>query len=510
MRLSPSPNLLGEEYLPARTFAGVAFFAAVALATHPAHAETLAHAIAEAYRHNPTLQAQRAQLQATDEGYVQALAGWRPTVSVGGNITYTKQPESQIFSGVSEVAGTAGTVALSITQPIYTGGRTAAAVGAARAQILAGREQLRATEATVINGVVQAYMDVLRDEEIVQVRSDTLAIFEAQLHEAEARRDAGDATKTDVAEAQTQLESTRGLLNSARAQLESSRGEYFDEVGEMPDHLTPSPAIPGLPATIDEAFALSDHLSPALLQSQLTERASRARVAEIRAGSRPTVSLQAGIGYTALNGAFEGNSYQRAVSGEVTVNQPLFAGGAVASQVRQALAQNASDQISIEGTRRSIIQALSQDWGQMIAARANIAASESQIAAATTAVEGDQAEYREGLRSTIDVLIAEEDLEAAKLNNITAKHDAYVAETAVIAVVGRLEVGQILTNVGLYDPSRSLRHSAAVGAVPWEGLIGALDSLGSPAETRGDQPQAPRGGGVEAPPDAEPSLKPTN
>lgn len=457
----------------------------------PCRSETLAEAIAEAYRTNPTIQTQRAQLRYIDENYIQARAGWRPTVSSTVQGVYSKQPQSTLFSGIAQVESNSGTAAVTVTQPVYTGGRTAAAVTAARSDILAAREQLRATEASVIQTVVQAYLDVLRDQMVERIRRDGVSVFASQLEEATARRTAGDATRTDVAEAQTQLENTRGLLNSATAQLGASRAEYFAAVGHMPDQLTPPAPLPGLPATVDEAFDLSATLSPSLLQAQLTEQASRARVAEARAGRRPTVSLQAAFGYTGTLAPFQGSGYDRAVSGEVVINQPIFSGGLVASQVRQALAQNTIDRVGIDGAKRSIVQAVAQDWSAMLAARANILTSQSQVASAQVAVEGDRAEYREGLRSTIDVLIAEEDLETAELNLAVANHDAYLAQAATLAVVGRLEVGQILSNVGLYDPARSLRRNLSVGAVPWEGLISALDTAAAPPEARGELPRTP-------------------
>src|ERR1700761_3095261 len=115
-----------------------------------AHAESLADAIALAYKTNPTLLNQRAQLRITDETYVQARAGYRPQVNV--QVDATRQDYVQQTTD-------SGSAFITAQQPLYTGGRTASAVSAAEADILSGRETLRGTEASVLQQVIQAYAD---------------------------------------------------------------------------------------------------------------------------------------------------------------------------------------------------------------------------------------------------------------------------------------------------------------------------------------------------------------
>src|SRR5579862_687473 len=139
----------------------------------PASAETLGDAIALAYETNPTLQAERAQLRVTDEGYVQAESGLRPTVSVSGSYTYQ---EGRITEpGASfDLAGGAGAAQITASQPLYTGGRVSARIDAAKADILAERENVRRTEISVLQGVIGAYLDVRRDSEALGIADDNV------------------------------------------------------------------------------------------------------------------------------------------------------------------------------------------------------------------------------------------------------------------------------------------------------------------------------------------------
>ena len=143
------------------------------LAGGVASAETLADAIALAYETNPTLQAQRASQRALDESVVQAraagyrpqisggvTAGWTETRTPGGGTTLVDRdgdgiPETPVaISGVSE--RNSGGATISASQPIWTGGRAKSAVEASEADILAGRENLRRVEMTVLQTVIGA------------------------------------------------------------------------------------------------------------------------------------------------------------------------------------------------------------------------------------------------------------------------------------------------------------------------------------------------------------------
>lgn len=269
-------------------------------------------------------------------------------------------------------------------------------------------------------------------------------------------------------------------MTSAQSQLEISRAAFVAVVGHPPGELAPAPALPGLPVDVDEAFADAEAGNPAVRQTLLAEQASRAKIAQARAANMPTVSLQGSIGYLGAIEPFAPKDYDRTITAMATVTQPIFTGGLNASNIRFALAQNNADRLAIEAARRQAAQAVAQAWSTRLAGKANLVSDQNQVAAASVAFEGAQAEYRTGLRTTLDVLLAEQTLRAAQLSLVGARHDFYVADAAVLAATGRLEVRVLVTGVPLYDPSRSLAAAKRVGAVPWEGVMEKIDALGAP------------------------------
>jgi outer membrane protein len=477
----------------------------------PAHAETLADAIALAYQSNPTLQGQRAQQRELDETYVAARTGFRPNASVTasteyeredfgaeGGATTTANNAFVISQGSGKVESNAGVAQLTVTQPLYTGGRTEAGVRAAEATVLAGREGLRSTESGILQNVIQAYEDVRRDQQIVAIRRNNVEVLASQLDETNTKFQVGQVTRTDTAQAAAQLAAARALLTSAQAQLQISRAEYTAVVGQNPGDLAAEPTLPGLPATVDQAFDTAEQDNPTLKKAVITEQSSRAKVAQARAANRPTVSLQASLGYTGALDPLNTRDYDRAITAMATVTQPLFTGGLNASNIRAALEQNNADRIGIEAARRQVVQGVSQAWNTMAASHANTGSDEEQVRSAQVAFDGSQAEYRAGLRTTLDVLIAEENLRDAELALVQARHDEYVAEASLLNAMGRLEARALVRGVDFYDPVKSFNKVKHIGAVPWEDAIEKLDSIGAPGARPAPAPVKPEAsqGGV--------------
>ncbi|MET0271765.1 MAG: TolC family outer membrane protein [Phenylobacterium sp.] len=463
----------------------------------PAGAETLADAIALAYDSNPVLQAQRATQRALDENYVQARSGWRPTLGLSGGINYseTRTPRAalpprlvdtngdgipdtvQFPATISESNSASGS--LSFNQPIWTGGRVAASVSAAESDIMQGRENLRRVEAQVLGQVVQFYVDVRRDQEALRIRQENVAVLQRQLEESNARFEVGEITRTDVAQSQARLAAAQALLQTAEAQLAISRANYASAVGQNPGALAPEPSLAYLmPPTVDEAFSVAEAYSPQLRAQQFAEQASRARVAGARAERMPQVSVRSGLAFGGPADPWEREFFSREFTASANVTVPLFTGGLTSSRIRQSVERNNTDRINVETQRRSVLQLVTQAWNQLLAARSNIGSTAEQVRAARIAAEGTRQEQQVGLRTTLDVLNAEQELRNAELSQVAARRDEYVAAATVLSAMGRLEARNLIPAVPQYDAKANFKALRITwGWVPWEEPIAVVDRV---------------------------------
>jgi outer membrane protein len=480
----------------------IAVLAWAAASASGARAETLGDAIALAYQTNPTLQAERAQLRVIDEEYAQAQAGLRPTIGVSGSYTYqdgqvseTGQPDFKLSGG-----GESGTI--SVTQPLYTGGLTSAKIDAAHADILAERENLRRTEISVLQSVIGVYLDVRRGQEQLRISQDNENVLQRQYEETSARFEAGQLTRTDVAQAEARLALARSQLATVQSVLAQARAAYTAVVGQNPAELAPEPPIASLlPPSVDAAFDAAEAGNPQIRQATAAEQAAAARLAEAKAQRRPTVALNGQYGYVGQTQGVTAGGFNQSVglfesqlggtiSAQVTV--PISNGGLYASDIRQAAEQDNVRRIQIEGARRDVLQQVSQAWNQLLGARASLTADEQQVKSNEVAFEGVRQEQKVGLRTILDVLNAQQELERSQLLLVGDRHDEYVAAAAVLAATGALEAGTLIPGAPRYDPEANfdkVRH--APGWVPWEGAVHAIDRVGAPTPTPAPPPSPP-------------------
>ncbi|WP_343617117.1 TolC family outer membrane protein [Novosphingobium sp.] len=457
----------------------VAGAALLAVAARPLHAQTLAEAIIEAYRTNPTLGASRYDVRQADEGVAQARAELRPTTQLQATAGYdhavTGQSSRSPFSP-SVTDSNSNQIQVSLVQPLYTSGKATADRHAAEAGVSAARASLRGVEGDLLLAVITAYADVRRYDAQLAVWRGSVGQLEKIEAEIAARREAGELTLTDVSQARNQLNQEREQAVATEQQLEGVRADYADLVGSEAGDLAPEPPLPRLPRSANEAFAEAETNSPDLARALFTERSSRANIDAMRSQGGPTVSLRGGAGLSGDVWPYRLRDQNRDVSGSVVLSMPLSAGGRIASQIRQAQDKNAQDRLQIEASRRNLMRDVRNAWNALATAQRALDLIEARRAAARIQLDGMLSEYRVGLRSTFDVLYAQQSLRDAELSVIGARRDRYIAGATLLRRAGDLDVETLVSGVEPYDPASHLRHVQRVDAMPWDAAVQAMDA----------------------------------
>ena len=221
------------------------------LSGQPAGAQSLEEALANAYVSNPTIESQRAQLRATDELVPQALSGYRPTVEAGADAGYsrarTRAGSREINSNLAQRG-----VDLSVVQPLYSGGRTQAGTKRAEALVEAQRADLLSTEQSVLLDGATAYLDVVRDQAVVDLNVNNEQVLRRQLDASRDRFNVGEITRTDVSQAESRLARALSDRIQAEGQLSSSRAIYARVIGSPPGRLTAPRLVFDLPSSREE------------------------------------------------------------------------------------------------------------------------------------------------------------------------------------------------------------------------------------------------------------------
>ncbi|HUC12222.1 MAG TPA: TolC family outer membrane protein [Stellaceae bacterium] len=442
-----------------------------------ASAQTLTQALAEAYNTNPQLLAQRALLRATDEQVPQALSGWRPTVNVTGQVGGTR---AAYIPGSPAVMGLASPdqystffqnqMNLQVTQPIYSGGRTIAQTRQAMNTVESTRAQTLAIETSVFQAVAMAYLDVVRDQALLEVDRNNVQVLREQLEATQDRFRVGEVTRTDVAQAEASLAQAIGTETAAEGTLAQSRAEYVRAVGHPPGILLLPRERPALPATREEAQSLAANNNYSVISANFAELAASDNINVVKSQLLPQISLVGILNRTVAPSVTLSSATENSGVIAAQLTWSLYEGGAIYSQTRQA-EQTVGQRLSqVDDARRAAVQTATDAWETLKAARASIASFAAAVRAAQIALEGTQQEALVGTATTLDVLIQNQTLLTTQQQLITAEHDAALAEFNLAAATGRLTAADLHLPVQLYDMDRHFKQVR----YKWAGFRGGL------------------------------------
>ncbi|MCA8884211.1 MAG: TolC family outer membrane protein [Rhodobacteraceae bacterium] len=466
----------------AQKYAGAAFAAVLlaGLAISPARSETLTDALVSAYNNSDLLEQSRAVLRAADEDVASAVAVLRPTLNYSASRTWTHLGGDNVLPSADRDSVT-NTLGLTSELVIYEGGRNKLAIEAAKEAVLAAREALLVQEQVVLFAAVQAYMEVIRATETVDLRRNNVRVLDEEVRAARDRFDVGEVTRTDVAQAESRLAQSQAELVSAQGDLETSRETYNLEVGRYPGQLAPPPALPRTAANEAEAREIALRAHPSILRAQRLVTVDEINVVRAEAAVLPSLSADASVGYTDGSSAFRGNDLEPTASVGLTLSGPIYRGGGLNSAYRRAKAQRDNSRASLLRTTSQIDEQVGRAWAVRDVARARLVATDRQIEAAQIAFDGTREEATLGARTTLDVLDAEQELLDARGAKIDASALEQLAVYGLLSSMGRLTVDGLGLPVTAYDPVvyyNAVRSAPGLGSEQGIQLDRVLKSIG--------------------------------
>jgi outer membrane protein len=418
-----------------------------------ASAESLPEALAKAYQTNPQLNAERARQRATDENVPQALAGYRPQIiaSLSGGLQAVRNllPDNTVQSATLKP----WIIGVTVTQTLFNGFKTASSVRVAELQVQSGREALRNVGQGVLLDAVTAYTNVLANQSLVEAQRTNVSFLQETLAITQRRLKAGDVTPTDTSQAEARLSRGQADLNAAEVNLAISQATYTQVIGNPPGSLRAADNVDRyLPRNRDDATTLAFKENPAVLAAGFDVDVASTNIRVAESSLMPTVTLQGNASHSVDSDSTLSTfkTDQASIVGQIT--QPIYDGGTAASQTRQAKELTAQSRLVLDQVRNQARTAALGAWVANEGAKVAVTASESEVRAATVALQGVQKEAQGGQRTTVDVLNSEADLIAAKARLIGAQRDRVIASYTLLSAIGRLDVKTLALNTPDYLP----------------------------------------------------------
>lgn len=433
-------------------------------------AQSLVDALSTTYNSNPDLLAQRAVLRQTDETLAQAVANWRPKVSLSVEYNKIQYDSSPVIRANTYYALNGRTTQLAMTQPIFRGGKTVADTKTAQANIQAQRALLQDTEQTVLLQAITVYADLLRDLGIVDARKNNVRVLVQQLDATRERFRVGELTITDVSQAEARLEQAKADLVLADAQVRIDQATFQRVIGVPPKVLGELPLIGALPASEEECITLSMDYGPRAVSAQHRITAASYGVNSALSALLPQVNLVGFIQYQQDLQVPNDQYYQYGIRLQATV--PIYQNGSEWSAIRQAKELVGQRRNELDGARRLAAQTAISAWRNLDSARSRVTSFTAQVKANDVALNGVRQEALVGSRTTLDVLNAEQELLNSQVQLISARRDVQVNYYGVLSGIGRLTARTMGLPVEYYDEEKYYNE---VGS-RWYGDWGASTS----------------------------------
>jgi outer membrane protein len=318
--------------------------------------------------------------------------------------------------------------------------------------VLAQRATLRVTEQAVLLAAATAYMNLLRDNAILDLQRRNVEVLQEQLRQTRDRFNVGEVTRTDVAQSESSLASGRSQVLTAEANANASAASYRQVIGSAPGKLSAATPVDRFsPHEVNAAVGVGTTNNPAVTAAQYNVDVAQQAVKVAEGALYPTVSVQGAYtkNWLSTSSLATMDAYSASVLGTLSV--PIYQGGAEYSLIRQAKETLGQKRIDLDTARDTVRQNVVQAFGQLQAAKANIDATEAQVQAAGIALNGIREEARVGQRTTFDVLTAQQTLVNARVAVVTAQHDRVVASYTLLSSVGRLSPEVLGLHVPVYD-----------------------------------------------------------
>ncbi|OIQ99133.1 outer membrane protein TolC precursor [mine drainage metagenome] len=398
-----------------------------------------------ALAHDPTLASAVSANQASQELIEQGKALYRPTVNFSAGANAVKSDIHYLNSTVRDGQSNYETYnyGVDMRQPIYRK-QNLVQMDQAKTQVSISDKQLYLSRQDLILRTTQSYFDVLIAQDKIDLIVAQKAAIVSQLEQANANFEVGTATITDVNEAQARYDLVVAQEIAANNEYQIAKRSVQAITGEMPPKLATVKAdikTNSLTQAMDKWLEVAAQNNLNLQIQQDTVKYAEQDVERLSAGHMPTLDAVASYTDSYANGSPSvfgtGNDLKMGTIG-LQLQIPLYQGGAISSRVRQAVLNKQKAQDDVEVARRKVELDTQSAYMNLNTSIAQVKAYEQALISSQSQVDSTKLGYEVGVRTSVDVLNAQQQLFSAKRDLLQSRYNYLVNIIRLKAVSGVL------------------------------------------------------------------------
>ena len=360
----------------------------------------------------------------------ESLSGVNFSASVNGSKTWDMNQSSQSDNYSSSIIG---------SYNLFDGNFSKNRVLLDKAFYKIANFRLIELEQTILLDTINAYLNVLRDQKLVELSTNNVAVLERQFVETSDRFQLGEVTRTDVSQAESALAAAKANLTAKNGALKISSEMFKTLVGIKPFKLKDVETNFVLPDNVEIAKKKAQKKHPKILVSNIEEQIASIRIKIAKSQKSPIIDFKSifSNGYSSLSG--NNNSLTFRIEGSI----PIFNSGKIKNEIEQAEINYKAQKENSLIIKRLVEHDITLAWSNVLVSESSIEARKRQVEALTLAYDGVVVEEKLGTRTTLDVINAEQSLLDARTQLASAEREHTYAKFALLATTGELNLRKL-------------------------------------------------------------------
>lgn len=406
----------------------------------------------QALTQDPVLASAKSGNRAMQEKLVQGNALYLPTINFNAGATASQTDikyigSSSVFRNGGRETFEGYSYGVNLNQPIYRK-QIQAQLAQAKSQVEQSDKQLLLAQQNLILRSSKAYFDVLMAQDKIELIQAQKNAISKQLEQAKANFDVGTATITDFNEAQARFDLVQAQEIAAMSDLEVKKRAIQSIVGQMPAKLNAvrddlKPQMPE-PVAMDKWVEIASQTNLMIAIQQQSLEIATQEVERQNSGHLPTLDAIASYTDRYANGSANGfgSDLQDATIG-LQLQIPLYQGGAIASRIREAVANKQKAMDDLVAARRQAELDTRQGYLDLVSVVSQIKAYEQALSSSQSQLDSTMLGYEVGVRTSVDVLNAQQQFFTAKRDLLQSRYAYLMNILSLKSAVGLLNDADI-------------------------------------------------------------------
>jgi outer membrane protein TolC len=437
----------------------ILLIAAVMIISQVARADattmTIDNAVAMALKNNQDYLIAKAQLEKADAEIQKATAGALPQLGFGTSFQRSLKIPTVSFGGESIKYGSDNQmdVGLSLTQPIWLGGRVFTAMRIAKIYRKYTEEMVREAGSEITYGVRRAFLGSILTQDVVNVYRDALATAELNLEIVDKMYAQGVVSEYEHLRAQVEVANLRPQLTQAENRSIITLGNLKNLIGvKASDSVDLAYAFDttmvGRRLSLPYLQGLADANRASLRQQEHLRKITHEAIGIAKSGRSFNLILQSQYGWrNAANDAtfqlLKSDKWTPSWTATLSFSIPIFDGFSTSAEIRKAKTDDRAANLTYEQLKNQVELDVRQAFYTYRESGERLMAQLKTTEQATEGLKIARVRYQNGVGTQLEILSAETALTQAKTNYVQATHDAAEAVFGLLRVTGVNSIEQL-------------------------------------------------------------------